>query len=292
MIPFIPVLKCIIPVETSVVGVQCACSALLSLLKSREETIVDAMLNADIVATLLEKLQDSRVKVVWIVLNLLIDISDSCNCEQVLQLQLVLQPLLSIIQKISLPCGNEKSVTLAIECIGSISKLGAGPVAMVMRTTPTMYGTLVGLIREGLEAMKRPRAREDPLLVSAASALMRAVNSAADGYDLLYFIELGSYPLAFAILRAFTDDERVQEVVSALSNMISNLPNIDLLQEEIVQMDRFDAPAGWALMRGLTGKYTEPSSAHTYSILQLQNSINAQRLLRSAIQLGLTEEKG
>ena len=103
MILFIPVLKCIIPVETSVIGVQYACSALSSLLKSKEETIVDAMLNADIVSTLLEKLQDSRVKVVWIVLNLLIDIADCCNCEQVLLLQLVLQPLLSIIQRISLP---------------------------------------------------------------------------------------------------------------------------------------------------------------------------------------------
>ena len=289
MIPFIPVLKCIIPVETSVVGVQCACSALLSLLKSKEETIVDAMLNdgtgTGIIKELVQQLQDSRVTVVEAVVELLIEIADCCNCKQVLLLQPALQFLFRIIQKRYEDSGYKAAAILAIECFGSISKLGAGAVSLLVRTTPELFETLVGLVRAGLQEMKLSTFREHTLVFSATTTLMRAVSSAAEGDDILYFIEHRCYPLAFAVLEAFNDnDEIVQETVSALSNVIRQFPNFDHQQKVKIRINSLEAPAGWAVLQGLANKSRDPSSVH--------NSASAQKLLQIAIQLRLTEEKG
>ena len=297
MIPFIPVLKRILQTENLLEGVRHACSALSNFLISQKETIVDGMLNdgtgTGIINGLVQQLQDSRVKVVKTVVRLLIEITDCCNCQQVLQLQPALHPLLSIIQKRYEDSGFKAAAILAIECFGNISKLGAGAVSMVVRTTPELFETLVGLVREGLQEMKLSAFREHAFVFSATTTLMSAVSSAAEGDDILYFIDLGCYPLVFAVLEAFNDnDEIVQETVSALTNVVRQFPNFDHQQKVKIRINSFEAPAGWAVLQGLANKGREPSSTHNCSALQMKNSVSAQKLLQIAIQLRLTEEKG
>ena len=297
MIPFIPVLKRILQTECLLEGVQCACSALSNFLISQEETIVDVILNDDsgtsIIKELVHQLQDSRVKVVKTVVRLLIEITDCCNCDQVLLLQPALQFLFRIIQKRYEDSGYKEAAILAIECFGSITKLGAGAVSMLVRTTPELFDTFVGLVQEGLQEMKLSAFREHAFVFSATTTLMSAVSSAAEGGDILYFIELRCYPLVFAVLEAFNDnDEIVQETVSALTNVIRWFPNFDHQQKVKIRINSFEAPAGWAVLQGLANKGREPSSTHNCSALQMKNSVNAQKLLQIAIQLRLTEEKG
>ena len=294
MIPFIPVLKCILKIENLVGGIEYVCAALENLLWSKENMIVNEMFKVDILSTLLQRLSDNKSKIIQSVLDVLINLADSCNCEQILLLQPALVPLHSIIQNCDEVCANEKSTILAIECIGSIAKRGVGAVSMMMRTTPGIFEILVHLVQEGLKAMKFPGSRGDTpaakRTIYAASALMQALHSVAAREDLQYFIDIDCYPLVFAVLQAFSDDEMVKETLHALSSMITNIPYVNVLQQEIVQMDNFDAPAGWAMVRDLAGKHTERNSARTYSAQLLENSVYAQQLLQTAVQLRLTNK--
>lgn len=291
MIPFIPVLKCILKIENLVGGIEYVCAALENLLCSKENMIVNEMFKVDILSTLLQRLSDNKSKIIQSVLDVLINLADSCNCEQILLLQPALVPLHSMIQNCDEVCANEKSTILAIECIGSIAKRGVEAVSMMMRTSHGIFGFLVHLVQEGLKAMKFPGSRADTpaanRTIYAASALMQALHSAAAREDLQYFIVLGCYPLVFAVLQAFSDDETVQDILHALSNMIDKLQYGDLLQREAV---KFDASAGWAVVRSLAGKHTERNSARTYSAQMLENSVYAQQLLQTAIQLRLTNK--
>lgn len=256
--PFYGVLKDIIRIEENVEAVLDACYAVGHLLDADDPSTVDAMIDANVIPALVNRLDDAKISITLTTLTALTVFAECCNSHQVLELELVIGHLDKFIVGAPGYRANKKLTAQAVLCLLRICEGGDRSVQQIMDFAPELFPTLVDLVQTATAGQSSVRT----LAENAALALMCAVQGASNR-QLAYFVtDLHMYSFSFSVLEIFTGDENIEvEALRALSNMIFKLENAADVQCVEEKRGEFNVEEAWAVVKQLSEQ--ELGTQHT-----------------------------
>ena len=288
----LPVLRDIIDTENHKEAITDACLAFEHLIDATDPDTIDALINADILPSLVNRLGDPKIFISENCLRVLKVFAECSTSQQVLEMENAISHLGRLIIGTPTHKPNKKLTLPATQCLIPICEGGDQSIQQLLDYAPDLYPILVERARS---INTTTRYTDNEIAKNCGLSLMFSVNT-SNSNQLDYLLSLGIYSLIFQLLEDCTDDSNMIKLIfRALSNILYKIENIKDIQvkEERLYSD-YIAEDGWELIKErvktlqIKNKKQSSDDEEEEVVLEAKLARKAEKILSTAIRMELT----
>ena len=289
----LPVLRDIIDTENHKEAITDACFAFEHLIDATDPDTIDALINADILPSLVNRLGDPKIFISENCLRVLKVFAECSTSQQVLEMENAISHLGRLIIGTPTHKPNKKLTLPATQCLIPICEGGDQSIQQLLDYAPDLYPILVERARS---INTTTRYTDNEIAKNCGLSLMFSVNT-SNSNQLDYLLSLGIYSLIFQLLEDCTDDSNMIKLIfRALSNILYKIENIKDIQvkEERLYSD-YIAEDGWELIKERVKtlqiknkKQSSDDDEEEEVVLEAKLARKAEKILSTAVRMELT----